>query len=217
MIENIQNKPIVIWGAGGHACVVRDLLKLDGRFEIAGHLQDNHHGDCPEPAGTVLGGVEQLPELKRRGVGHAVIAIGHCATRLEKAYLLIEHGFELVSFRHPHAVIAEGVSVGCGTVVMAGVVVNAGAKIGKHVILNTGCSVDHDCEIEDGAHVCPGVHLAGGVKVETGAWVGIGSTVIERVRIGAGSFVGAGSLVLHDVPAGVLAYGRPARVVRSLV
>ena len=46
--------------------------------------------------------------------------------------------------------------------------------------VNTGASVDHDCVIEDGSHICPGTHLAANVKVGPLSWIGIGSAVIER-------------------------------------
>jgi acetyltransferase-like isoleucine patch superfamily enzyme len=36
------------------------------------------------------------------------------------------------------------------------------------------------------------------------------------VRIGKATVIGAGSLVLNDIPDDVLAYGSPARLVRSL-
>ena len=40
--------------------------------------------------------------------------------------------------------------------------------------------------------------------------------VLPGVTIGADTVVGAGALVSRDLPAGVLAVGHPARVVRSL-
>ena len=40
--------------------------------------------------------------------------------------------------------------------------------------------------------------------------------VLPGVTIGADTVVGAGSVVTKDLPAGVLALGNPARVVRAL-
>lgn len=61
-------------------------------------------------------------------------------------------------------------------------------------------------------------------KVEAGApitlgdnvWLGGGVVVCPGVAIGDDSVVGAGSVVTSDVPAGAVAVGNPARVIRHL-
>ena len=47
------------------------------------------------------------------------------------------------------------------------------------------------------------------------AAVCLGSTVVDRVSIGENTVVGSGSLVTRSLPANVLAYGAPAKVVRK--
>ena len=47
-------------------------------------------------------------------------------------------------------------------------------------------------------------------------WLGGGVIVLPGVTIGAGTVVGAGAVVTRDLPAGVLAVGNPAQVVRPL-
>jgi maltose O-acetyltransferase len=47
-------------------------------------------------------------------------------------------------------------------------------------------------------------------------WLGGGVIVLPGVTIGDDTVVGAGAVVTRDLPAGVLAVGNPARVVRSL-
>jgi len=79
-------------------------------------------------------------------------------------------------------------------------------------ILNTGCSVDHDVQLDDGVHICPGARLAGEVQVGSRSWIGIGASVIQQVRIGSDVTVGAGAAVVRDLPDGVTAVGVPARV-----
>jgi acetyltransferase-like isoleucine patch superfamily enzyme len=47
-------------------------------------------------------------------------------------------------------------------------------------------------------------------------WLGAHVSVLKGVTIGEGTVVGAGSVVTKDLPAGVVAVGTPARVVREL-
>jgi maltose O-acetyltransferase len=55
------------------------------------------------------------------------------------------------------------------------------------------------------------------ITIGDNVWLGGGVLVCPGVTIGADTVVGAGSVVLRDLPAGVLAVGSPARIVRSLV
>jgi acetyltransferase-like isoleucine patch superfamily enzyme len=52
--------------------------------------------------------------------------------------------------------------------------------------------------------------------VKQGASIGSGATILSDVTIGEYAIVGAGSVVTHDVPAGAIVAGNPARVLRSL-
>lgn len=54
------------------------------------------------------------------------------------------------------------------------------------------------------------------ITVGDNAWLGGGVIVLPGVTIGADTVVGAGAVVTRDLPAGVLAVGNPARVVRQL-
>src|SRR5712691_4105667 len=48
------------------------------------------------------------------------------------------------------------------------------------------------------------------------AWLGGGVIVCPGVTIGPDTVVGAGAVVTHDLPAGVVAVGNPAKVIRTL-
>lgn len=213
------SKPrVVVLGASGHARVVSDAVRLAGDYEIVGFLDDMYpeRHDAEFCGSTILGGREQLDELREHGVRHAVVGIGDCAARLRLAEAVSEKGFTLATAIHPRAIVADDVTVGGGTVVCAGAVVNPGSRIGANVIVNTSASVDHECIVEDGAHIGPGAHLGGRVHVKRAAWVGIGAAVKDGVTIGAGSIVGAGAVVLRDIPDGVVAYGIPATVRKAV-
>jgi acetyltransferase EpsM len=145
-----------------------------------------------------------------------IIGFGDCSARIRLAQVAKRHGFQLARAIHPSAVIAGDVVIGEGSVIAAGAVVNPGSLIGENVVINTCASIDHECRVATGAHICPGVRLAGRVSIGCAAHVGIGSIVKEGVRIGASSIIGAGSVVLRDIPDNVVAYGNPARVIRTI-
>jgi UDP-N-acetylbacillosamine N-acetyltransferase len=211
-------KKIVIWGASSHAMVVADIIKQNKTCQLIGFLDDvnteRHHTlFCGLP---ILGGREQLDELKAKGIDNVIIGIGDCHVRLSLAELVRAHGLNLQTVVHPRSVIADDVTIGDGTVVVAGAVINTGSKIGENVIINTMASVDHECTVEDGVHLCPGVHVAGRVTIGRASQLSIGAVVKDRIRIGAGSIIGAGAVVIRDIPDGVVAYGTPAKIIKRI-
>ncbi len=214
MKERIKHR-VVIWGAGGHASVVADALCLNDDYELVGFLDDLN----PERKGEILhelpivGGRKDLLLLKDKGVKGILVGIGDGKVREELATYALSIGYTLITVVHPHASVARGALIGAGTFIGPGAIINTGAKIGTNVIINSGAIIEHDCVVEDGAHICPGAVLGGGVVVGKRAWVGIGSTIKDRMRIGDETIIGAGAVVTKHIPNNVTAYGVPARVV----
>ena len=203
---------VVLYGASGHGKVVADVVSAMPGLKLVGFVDDYVAGQRKSIGRfPILGGQEVLSEILHDGIEGVIVAIGNNEVRLEKADVLGKMGFKFITAIHPTAVLGSDVHIGVGTVIMAGVVVNASARIGCHVVVNTSATVDHDCILEDGSHLSPGVHLAGNVSVGRGSHVGIGAGIIQNLKIGEWSTVGAGAVVIRDIPAGQTVVGNPAR------
>jgi len=211
-------KKVVLWGASHHALVVADMVRMQGKYELAGFLDDINLARRGETfcGAVVLGGREQLELLEARDITHIIMAFGNNRARLTLAEIASAKGYHLATALHPRAVIAADVSIGAGTAVMGGAVINPGTAVSENAIINSGAVVEHGCNIHDGALVNTGSRLGGNVIVGKAATIEIGAIVCANLTIGADAVVGAGSVVLKDIPEGVLAYGNPAKVIRKL-
>lgn len=109
--------------------------------------------------------------------------------------------------------IGDRVFVNYGASVSAHTLVRIGSdcKIGQHAIILDCDYHDMNHPLHDGGH-----GPSRPVVLEDGVWLSARVTVLKGVTIGRGSVIAAGSVVTRDVPAGVLAGGVPARVLRPL-
>jgi sugar O-acyltransferase (sialic acid O-acetyltransferase NeuD family) len=194
-----EKSRVFVFGASGHAKVVIEAIERQGKHEIAFLVDDDPAMKGKTFMGyRIIGGREDLLAAKER-IGSAVVAIGSNEARRAVAAWLSERGFGFATVVHPRAVVARGVQLGAGSVLMAGTVINADALIGDHVIVNTGATVDHDCRIGEFVHVAPGSHLCGSVSVGRNSFICAGVTVVPNRSIGDDVTVGAGSTVLDDL------------------
>jgi len=111
-----------------------------------------------------------------------------------------------------------------------------GIRIGARAFVNFNCtmldgapiSIGDECLIASGVQLITATHpidprprrgaweQALPVTIGNGVWLGAGAIVCPGVTIGENTVVGAGSIVTKDLPAGVVAYGNPARVAREI-
>lgn len=54
------------------------------------------------------------------------------------------------------------------------------------------------------------------IHIGKNCWLGAGVIVMPGVTIGDNTVIGAGSVVTHDIPANVVAFGTPCKVVRDI-
>ena len=215
----MKNKPnIVIIGASGHASVVCDIVRSRDKYRVVGFIDKNLPLGKSCNGLEILGREEDIPELvKSDDLQGALIAIGDNYLRWQifKRIRKIVPELQFVDAVHPDSCVAETAEIGAGTVIMAGVVVNPYCRIGEFCILNTAASLDHDSVMEDYSCLAPGVVTGGNVSIGKFSAICIGAIVSHNIKIGSGTVVGAGSVILNDLPDQVLAYGIPARIVRS--
>jgi len=111
----------------------------------------------------------------------------------------------LVSFGSDVSV-NRGVEFYCGLREGSRVIVGSDVRIAPNVRFHAaGHDLDDAGLVENGADIV----------VEDGVWIGAGAIVLQGVRIGRGAVVAAGSVVNRDVPAGAIAGGVPAKVLRE--
>jgi sugar O-acyltransferase (sialic acid O-acetyltransferase NeuD family) len=203
-------------GANAHCCI--DIVHKTNGYTIAGILDSLHPIGSEIYGYPVLGRQEDLRELsKRHAVNSGFITFGYNWSRQALAEIVQANfpDFKFVNLIHPSASIGMDAELGSGILMLAHSSVNPGCKIADFVHIGVGSSLEHDGEMASFSSMFGGVATGGRVFFGKGSAAMLGSVIADGVRIGAQTVVGAGSVVLKDIPAKVLAYGSPAKVIRA--
>lgn len=207
-LNNYQEKPLILLGAGGHAKVLLSLVRaldLPVLGVCAPELVNqgaNFWRDI-----RVLGAGDDLNDFSPNDVA-LVNAVGRRVGDTNSRQRIFDafkaKGYYFPVLVHPRACVDPDASLQEGAQIMAGAVIQADARIGNNVIINTRAAIDHDCVIEDHVHIAPGAVLCGNVHVGKRAFVASGATLIPGTKVGNDAVVGAGASIVRDVAPGQL-------------
>jgi acetyltransferase-like isoleucine patch superfamily enzyme len=111
-----------------------------------------------------------------------------------------------------HVFIENDVVVGDRVTVKSGVQLWDGLRVGDDVFIGPNATFTNDHFPRSKRYE----HETLVTRIEDGASVGANATILPGLTIGARAMVGAGSVVTHDVPAGAIVVGNPARVVGAV-
>jgi len=193
---------ILLIGGGGHCRSCIDVIEAEGKYKIAGIVNQPGGNADPFLGYEVLGDDGDLPELFKKYT-IALITVGQIKStdlRVKLFQQLRSLGFELATIISPRAYVSKNASLGAGTIVMHDSLVNAGAKIGNNCILNTKSLVEHDAIVEDHCHISTGSIVNGGTVIREKTFVGSNTITKEYITVGKNSVIGGGLRVICDVP-----------------
>ncbi len=203
-----MRKNIVIIGAGSLGLCVANILEQENKYRILGFYDDKPKPKFPYP---VLGKVEELKHTL------GIVAIGDNFQRFQVLEKIKKQSpdFRQINAIHPSALIANKVKIGKGIIIDAGVIIGNFSEIHDNVLLLSGAVVEHENLIEEFASLAPGSITGGNVRIGKFSAVGLGAKIVRGITLGEHSVLGAGSLLLQNLGDFKVAYGCPAKEIRT--
>lgn len=202
---------LLLVGASGLAREVLAVVRSTGSHRVLGYLDDDpaRHGLSLRSV-RIVGGLDAIGDHPEAEI---LLCVGKGAGR-EGLVRRIEERFPQTRYAtvvHPSVDVPAGCTVGAGSILLAHTALTADVRIGRHVVVMPNATLTHDDVLEDFVTIAAGVSLGGNVTVGARAYLGMSSSVRERLRVGPDATIGMGAVVLRDVPAGQTWVGLPAR------
>ena len=208
-----MTKAIMLLGAGGHACVLADMLQQQQRQLTA--------VVSPVPSqSSLLSNIKRFTsddDVLQFKVENIVLVNGigslpeaHALPSLRQR--LFEHfsqlGYEFATLSSNSAIVSPCATLKTGAQVFSGAIVQTHAQIGVNSIINSGAIIEHDCTIGSNNHIAPGAVLSGNVTTDNNVHIGTGANIIQGITIGANSVIAAGAIVTKNVSENSIVYGQ---------
>jgi sugar O-acyltransferase (sialic acid O-acetyltransferase NeuD family) len=191
---------VVIIGTGGHARVVASEIIKSKKYNLLGFIDDNNNKnfflDYRKKKFRYIGCLKKIRKLQNNKIGF-ICAIGDLNLRYKIVSNIIKNYPELnwINVISKHSIVDETLIIGKGNIIIAGSTINLNSKIGNHTIVNTNCSIDHDCIIGNFVNISPGVNIAGSVEIYDKCFIGMNSSIKEKIIIRKNVIIGANSFV----------------------
>lgn len=211
----------IIWGATGQAIVLEELLSSQ-KSKIVALFDNNSALTSPFRYIPIFYGKEGFEDwLFKKGTNETLnflVAIGGTdgKSRAHIFQYLESKGLTPQTVIHPNAFVAYNAHLGRGCQILSQSSICAKVILGDSVIINTGASVDHETIVGDFVHIAPNATICGAVNIGKQTFIGANATIISGIKIGENSIIGAGSIVTRNIPNNVVAYGNPARVIKTI-
>lgn len=206
-------RPVVLFGSGAVARLVRYLLEQESGHEVVAITVDRDHLEEAQPSDLPVVPFEELADHYPPGEFGLFIAVGYRemnglrAARYRAAKSL---GYELISHVSPRASTWPDLDIGDNCLVMDNVVIQPFSHVGNGCILWSGSHIAHDVRLGDHCYVAARAAVSGFATVGARTFLGTGSVIRDGITVGERCLIGAGSVITHDVPAdSIYAAARP--------
>lgn len=198
----MTNKEVIIYGCGGHARSVADVI-LSSFGDV--HLTFVDKNAMP---GEQIFGFDVVPEVEPTPDMAYFLAIGDNQKRRQMREALNQHLIEVVAH---NAHVGREATIGPGCFVGHEAYIGPLAEIGENTIINTRAIIEHEVVIGKDSQIAPGVIIGGRTRIGDNVFVGLGATILDGLEICPDVVIGASAVVVKNISEPGTYVGIPAK------
>ena len=191
-------KNLIIFGCGGHAKSIIDIIESSREWQIKGLISEKENNEKAILGYPIIGSDDKLQSLSL-DINSALIGIGQIGIDERRKNFL--HKIRNFKFKFPviksrHAIISNHAIINEGTTIGHGAIINTSSQIGKHCIINSAALIEHGVKIGDLCHISTGVIINGDVTIGEGSFIGSGVIIREGLVLPPKTIISAGKTLM---------------------
>lgn len=197
-------RPIVLFGTGAVASVVRNILDHESPYRVVALTVDRAHIATDADWDLEIVPFDEIATRYPPSENGMFVAIGYSqmngvrAARCEQAR---ELGYELVSHVSERTSTWPGFTARPNTIVMEDCTVGPGAQIGEDCIVWPRCYVGHGTTVGDHCYVAANSSISGFSSIGSRSVIGSAAVVRDGIAVGEACVIGVGAVLTTDLEA----------------
>lgn len=204
--------PVLIFGNRDTAALTKFYLSVDSiftpvAFVVNGdYLKENNFENLPVVA------FEDIEKVYPASRGfNAIIPILNNRDRNDKYLEFKKRKYNIISYISSKSTIWSPIK-GENCIILENNTIQPFVYVGNNVIMWSGNHIGHHSRIEDNVFISSHVVVSGHCIVENFCWLGVNSTIRDRIILRYGSLIGMGSCVVKETEPNKTYIGNPARI-----
>lgn len=217
--HDLADKPpsrnVVIFGTSSFGELAYYFFTHESRYRVVGFTADAEYIKNDEKFGLPVVPFKDVTDRYSPERNKLFVAIAYREVnevREQKFHEAKNKGYDLVSYVHPSATVADNVSIGENTFVFEDQTIQPFVEIGDNVVLWSGNHIGHHSTIEDHCFITSHVVVSGHCTVQQNSFLGVNATITDGVTIGERCIVGADANIINDTEPGGVYIGQKARL-----
>lgn len=197
----MNNEKILIFGNTKFAEMIAYYITTETAIKIVGFTVDKSYINEPAIMDLEVIPFEAIDSLISKKEVKILPVIGYNKMNQIRRDIhgrVKDKGFEITSFVHPTAKIAQNCSMGEGNIFLENTLVQPFVTIGNGNVFWSKVNICHHTIIGDFNFFAPSSSLSGNVKVMNQCFLGNNSTVKNETTIASYSLIGVGAYVSSD-------------------
>lgn len=198
---------IIIVGAGEFAEIAHEYFTQDSPYEVVAFSVERKYLTNDSLCSLPIVAFEDIENLFSPSQYKVFVAITYTQLNRTRARLFTEvkrKGYSTVNYISSRAFVWRTVELGENVFIFENNVIQHGVKIGDNVILWSGNHIGHRTVIEDHCYIASHVVISGYCRVGKHSFLGVNSTLADKVNIARDCLIGAGAVILKNTkPEGI--------------